>query len=71
MDFTDMSRVLNYWLNSSYTTKPCDLWDVEEIQQLQALLYVAKESQFDDIYQQSNDNRRLRHHILMVKIHVF
>jgi len=64
MDFTDMSRVLNYWINSSYSAIPCDLWKVEELQQLQALLYIAKESEFDDIYQQTYDNRRIRHNIL-------
>jgi len=64
MDFTDMSRVLNYWINSSYSAIPCDMWKVEELQQLQALLYIAKESQFDDIYHQTSDNRRIRHQIL-------
>jgi len=68
MDFTDMSRVLNYWINSSYSALPCDMWKVEELQQLQALLYIAKESQFDDIYQESTDNRRIRHN-LMEDIH--
>ena len=66
MDFTDMSHVLNYWINSSYSAIPCDLWKVEELQQLQALLYIAKESEFDNIYQQTYDNRRIRHNILEV-----
>ena len=68
MDFTDMSKVLNYWLNESYSTVPCDMWKVEELQQLQALFYIAKESQFDEIYQQTSDNRRLRHHLLNVSL---
>ena len=68
MDFTDMSRVLNYWINSSYSAIPCDMWKVEELQQLQALLYIAKESQFDDIYHRTSDNRRIRHQILEVRI---
>ena len=68
MDFTDMSRVLNYWINSSYSAIPCDMWKVEELQQLQALLYIAKESQFDDIYHQTSDNRRIRHQILEVRM---
>ena len=66
MDFTDMSNVLNYWINSSYNAIPCEMWKVEEIQQLQALLYIAKESEFDNIYQETQDNRRLRNHILEV-----
>ena len=67
MDFTDMSHVLNYWINSSYSAIPCEMWKVEELQQLQALLYIAKNSQFDDIYQQTSDNRRIRHNILEVR----
>ena len=63
-----MSRVLNYWINSSYSAIPCDMWKVEELQQLQALLYIAKESQFDDIYHQTSDNRRIRHQILEVRM---
>ena len=66
VDFTDMSHVLNHWLNTSYHALPCEMWKVEELQQLQALLYIAKESQFDNIYQNTVDNRRLRHHILQV-----
>merc|ERR1712156_1278103 len=60
MDFAEMSDVLNGWLNSSTTTQACLDWDVEELQQLQALLYLARESQFDTIYVKTTDNRRLR-----------
>jgi len=60
MDFGEMSSVLNGWLNSSTLASPCSFWKVEEIQQLQALLYIARESEFDDIYQDTQDNRRLR-----------
>ena len=61
-----MSKVLNHWLNTSYSVKACDLWDVEELQKLQALFYLARHSNFDSIYQDTNDNRRLRHHIISV-----
>jgi len=64
IDFTDMSKVLNQWLNTSYNALPCELWKVEELQQLQALLWIAKSSEFDSIYQETTDNRRLRHHLL-------
>ena len=64
VDFTEMSDILNGWLNSSTHTKPCLDWDVEELQQLQALLYLARESQFDDIYTRTTDNRRLRGDVL-------
>jgi len=65
MDFGEMSDVLNGWLNSSTTTKPCMDWDVKELQQLQALFYLARESEFDDIYIKTEDNRRLRHDTLL------
>ena len=42
MDFSEMSDILNGWLNTSTLTKPCLDWDVEEIQQLQALFYLAR-----------------------------
>ena len=42
MDFGEMSDVLNGWLNSSTHTKPCLDWDVKELQQLQALFYLAR-----------------------------
>ena len=64
VDFGEMSDILNGWLNTSTLTKPCMDWDVEELQQLQALLYLAKESQFDDIYTRTQDNRRLRNDVL-------
>jgi len=65
MDFGEMSSVLNGWINASVqTASPCSFWKVEEIQQLQALLYLARESQLDTIYHASSDNRRLRHDTL-------
>jgi len=64
VDFGEMSDILNGWLNSSTHTKPCMDWNVQELQQLQALFYLARESQFDDIYLKSEDNRRMRHNLL-------
>jgi len=64
MDFAEMSDVLNGWLNTSTLTKPCMDWDVTELQQLQALFYLARESEFDNIYARTTDNRRLRHDTL-------
>ena len=64
VDFAEMSDILNGWLNTSTLTKPCLDWDVEELQQLQALFYLARESQFDDIYLRTGDNRRLRNDVL-------
>ena len=42
VDFSEMSDILNGWLNSSTLTKPCLDWDVAELQQLQALFYLAR-----------------------------
>ena len=42
MDFGEMSDVLNGWLNSTTLTKACLDWDVKELQQLQALFYLAR-----------------------------
>ena len=42
------------------------MWSVEELQELQAILLIARDSQFDDIYQETGDNRRLRNHVLKV-----
>jgi len=64
VDFGEMSSVLNGWLNASTSASPCSFWKVEEIQQLQALFYLARESEFDSIYQGTLDNRRLRHDTL-------
>ena len=69
VDFDSMSSVLNGWLNStesSVKVKACELWDVEELQQFQGLLYILRESQFDQIYQNTGDNRRMREHVLKV-----
>jgi len=63
-DFAEMSDVLNGWLNSSTSTKPCMDWNVKELQQLQALFYLGRESEFDQIYSKTSDNRRLRHDTL-------
>lgn len=64
MDFGEMSEVLNGWLNTSLITVPCVDWKVEDLQRLQALLYLARESQFDDIYHKTGDNRRIRPQVL-------
>jgi len=64
MDFGEMSEVLNGWLNTSLETVPCLDWEVEDLQRLQALFYLARDSTFDDIYRRTSDNRRIRHDVL-------
>ena len=59
--FTHMSQVLNGWLTEGAAkTRACDEWNIEELRQLQALLYLARESSFDEIYQSNDDNRKMR-----------
>jgi len=60
MDFGHMSQVLNRWLKDSHHVKPCDEWEVEELQELQSLLYMLRHTDLDDIYQMTEDSRRLR-----------
>jgi len=60
VDFSDMSQVLNTKLNGSYHVRACEKWDVEELQDLQRLLHKMRNSKFDSIYQQTQDNRRMR-----------
>lgn len=60
-DFREMSNTLNNWMKRlPVETKECSDFDVEEIQKLQALLYLARNKKFDQIYQDSTDNRRLK-----------
>jgi hypothetical protein len=60
-DFTDMSTTLNGWLeNGNADTRPCDDWNVDELRQLQAMLYLVRESSLDDIYASVEDKRRMR-----------
>ncbi|GMI34528.1 hypothetical protein TrCOL_g1269 [Triparma columacea] len=60
-DFAEMSAVLNGWLEEGdAATRACDEWSTVELQQLQAMLYLARESKFDDVYQGVDDNRRMR-----------
>lgn len=60
--FAEMSKVLNRWLEKSGArTKPCDEWTAQELQQLQAQLYLLRNGDLDEVYQNTQDNRRLRH----------
>ena len=44
------------------------MWEIEELQRLQALFYILKDAEFDEIYKKTNDNRRMRDHILKVNL---
>ena len=59
--FTRMSETLNGWLlKGNAATRPCDEWSTEDLHQLQAVFYLAREARFDSIYQEVDDNRKMR-----------
>jgi hypothetical protein len=60
--FKDMSNTLNTWLkqNKLIKTKKCNDFSATELQELQKLLYMARDEGLDDIYQDAQDNRKLR-----------
>ena len=56
-----MSTTLNGWLEDGKTeTRACSDWTTKELQQLQAIIYLARHADFDEIYQSADDNRRMR-----------
>jgi len=60
--FSEMSDVLNGWIGEmDVESRPCDSFNVTELRQLQALLYLARDVRLDDIYQTNGDNRRIRY----------
>jgi len=58
--FSNMSMTLNKWLLSSVAVKPCDKFTAKELQELSAMLYLARNTKLDNVYQGVTDNRRLR-----------
>lgn len=59
--FGHMSSVLNKWItHKANATKPCDQFEVAELQKLQAVLYFLRLPAYDDVYQASSDTRALR-----------
>lgn len=59
--FTHMSQTLNGWLQKGgASTRACDDWSTEDLHQLQAVLYLAREAKLEAIYQDVNDNRKMR-----------
>jgi len=59
-DFKNMSLTLNKYLSVTAAVKPCDEFQAKELQELSAMLYLARDAQFDKVYQNVEDNRRLR-----------
>merc|ERR1719326_621847 len=60
----EMASTLNQHIITSYpgfVHKPCDQWTTEELQTLQETLYGLRHPSLDQIYQEKQDNRRLRY----------
>eukprot|EP00945_MAST-04E_sp_MAST-4E-sp1_P002055 g2055.t1 len=62
--FPQMSKTLNGWLkNGKHTrgrTRPCESFTTKELQELQGLLYLARDEKLNAIYEKAEDNRKLR-----------
>jgi hypothetical protein len=55
-----MTGVLNNHLQKMFLqVKPCSEWTAEELQELQAELFVHRVEEFDELYSSSSDNRRM------------
>jgi len=59
-DFQSMSQTLNTYLQKhAPQSKDCDLWTMEELQQLQISLLMLRDSQLNDLYHETDDNRKI------------
>jgi len=58
--FKDMSLTLNKYLSVTSAVKPCDKFSAKELQELSAMLYLARDAKLDTVYTGVQDNRRLR-----------
>ena len=59
--FQNMSSTLNQWiLKEVPKSRKCEDYTVEELQRIQLTLLMLRDPQLDDIYQQSQDNRRIQ-----------
>merc|ERR1719203_1427818 len=61
-DFTNMSSTLNqYLLKEAPNSRDCDTFTVEELQNIQIMLFMLRDPELDDVYRGSQDARRMRH----------
>merc|ERR1711990_1257992 len=59
--FANMSHSLNKFLSAGATkVKMCDQFSAKELQELSAMLYLARDAKLDDVYSKVGDNRQLR-----------
>jgi hypothetical protein len=60
-DFGSMSQTLNKYLQKhAPNSKECDLWTMEELQQLQISLLMLRDTQLNDLYHETDDNRKIK-----------
>jgi len=60
-DFQSMSQTLNKYLQKhAPKSKDCDLWTIEELQELQVSLLMLRDSQLNDLYHETDDNRKIQ-----------
>jgi len=55
-----MSEKLNSFLKQYPSTKECQDWKVEELQQFQTLMLMLRAPEVDDVYRTTSDRRALR-----------
>merc|ERR1711907_375720 len=60
VSFKNMSLTLNKYLSVTAAVKPCDEFTAKELQELSAMLYLARDAKLDSVYSHVGDNRRLR-----------
>jgi len=59
-DFGSMSETLNKYLTKhAPKSKSCDQWTMEELQQLQISLLMLRDTQLNDVYHDTDDNRKI------------
>ena len=61
--FREMSKTLNGWLARSVpngSAKSCAEFSAQELQDLQVLLYYAKDDGLDKVYREAGDNRQMQ-----------
>merc|ERR1711907_67306 len=60
VSFNNMSHTLNKYLAATAAVKSCDEFSAKELQELSAMLYLARDAKLDSVYANVQDNRRLR-----------
>lgn len=59
-DFESMSDTLNkYLVSHAPKSRNCDEWTTEQLQQLQIALLMTRDSELNDLYHETDDNRKI------------